>query len=158
MPLNTDLAAVRTAVRRLRDQIDTGSTYSTAGLVWATRLLASSWRDVWGHSVHPMGENTGVTKVIVLLTDGEDNYLVDAAAHRRQACAAAKDEGITIFTIAAMHPDEVENSLARELEDCSSQSDDPDGTYSFTNNATPDELKKAFADIGRQLITVRRTY
>ena len=158
MPLNTDLDAVRTAVRRLRTYTFGSQTYSSAGLAWATRVLASSWRDVWGDSVHPMDESTGVTKVIVLLTDGEDNYMNDYRTHRRQGCTAAKDEGITIFTIAAMAPRRVAGSLARELKECSSQADNPDGTYSFVNNATPGALKKAFADIGRQLITVRRTY
>ena len=44
--------------------------YSSVGIAWAMRLLASSWREVWGHSVHPMDHNTDVQKVIVLLTDG----------------------------------------------------------------------------------------
>ena len=156
MPLNTDLAAVRTAVRRL--QTGGSATYSSAGIAWAIRLLASSWRDVWGHSVHPMDEKTGVQKVIVLLTDGEDNHLRGAGTHRLQGCTAAKNEGIIIFTIAAMDPSNVENWLADELRQCSSQADDPDGNYFFANNATPDALKQAFADIGRQMISLRRTY
>ena len=156
MPLNSDLNAIR---NRLRDLGVSGSaTYSSAGIAWATRLLASSWRGVWGDSVHPMDADTGVQKAIVLLTDGEDNHLGDSRAHRRQGCTAAKNQGIVIFTIAAMHPSRVRGDLARELRDCSSQNDDPDGTYFFANNATPDALREAFADIARQMIKLRRTY
>ena len=156
MPLNPDLAAVRTAIRGL--QSFGSATYSSAGMAWAIRLLASSWRDVWGHSVHPMDEDTGVQKVIVLLTDGEDNHLPDARAHRRQGCTAAKNAGITIFTIAAMAPEHVRHGQARELSQCSSQADDLDGTYVFVNNADPEALKQAFADIGQQIASLRRMY
>ena len=156
MPLSTDLDVVRTAVRSLRARGD--ATYSSAGIAWAIRLLASSWRDVWGHSVHPMDERTDVQKVIVLLTDGEDNHLSDAETHRQQGCTAAKNEGIIIFTVAAMHPRHVGNTLAGALERCSSQANDPDGTYYFVNNADPDALEGAFAEIGRQMISLRRTY
>ena len=75
-----------------------------------------------------------------------------------KACTAAKDEGIMIFTIAAMHPRHVGNHLANDLRECSSQDEDPDGTYVFVNNADPDALREAFADIGRQIVRVRRTY
>ena len=156
MPLNADLTAVRSRLRGLG--VSGSATYSSAGIAWAMRLLASSWRDVWGDSVHPMDADTGVQKVIVLLTDGEDNHLRNSRVHRRQGCTAAKNQGITVFTIAAMHPSRVRGDLARELRACSSQNDDPDGTYFFANNATPDALREAFADIARQMIKLRRTY
>ena len=156
MPLNTDLAAVRAGLRRLN--ASGSATYSSAGIAWAMHLLAASWRDVWGDSVHPMDADAGVQKVIVLLTDGQDNHLGNSRAHRQQGCTAAKNQGITVFTIAAMHPDDVRGGLAGELRDCSSQSDDPDGTYFVVNNPTPDALREAFADIARQMIKLRRTY
>ena len=157
MPLNTDLAAVRNRLRRL--SAGGSATYSSAGIAWAMHLLASSWRDVWGDSVHPMDADAGVQKVILLLTDGEDNHLGNSRAHRQQGCTAAKNQGITVFTIAAMHPDEVGGGLANELfETVPARDDDPDGTYFFANNATPDALREAFADIARQMIKLRRTY
>ena len=105
-----------------------------------------------------MDHNTDVQKFIVLLTDGEDNHFSDAHAHRQQGCTAAKDEGIIIFTIAALHPRHVGDRLARELRECSSQDEEPDGTYFFVNNGDPDALRKAFSNIGRQMIRIRRTY
>lgn len=155
-PLTTDMDAARNAVRALEPS--GSATYSSAGLAWAIRLLDSSWREVWGDSVHPMDEDMEVQKVIVLLTDGEDNHLRDAHLDRRQGCAAAKSRGAIIYTVAAVHPDDIDDKYARELRRCSSEAEDTDGTYFFANNATPDALRKAFADIGRQLLSIRRTY
>ena len=161
-PLNSDLEAVRTAIRGL--QASGAATYSSVGIAWGMRLLAPTWRDVWGHSVHPMDADSGVQKVIVLLTDGEDNYRDvgdgggQSEAHRQVGCATAKSQGITIFTVAAMNPANIGSDLSRDLTACSSQADDPDGTYVFLNNSTPAELRGAFSEIGRQLVSLRRTY
>ncbi len=155
-PLNADLTAVRRAIRRL----DSGgaSTYSSVGVAWGIRLLDSSWRDAWGDPVHPMDDGTnGVQKVLVLLTDGQDNSRHDAFRHRQAGCTAAKNAGIIVFTIAAMHPDRVGTSFAEELRTCSSATEDPDGTYVFVNNSTPERLREAFADIVRQMVRLRRT-
>ena len=155
MPLSSNLTAVRRAIRGL----DSGgsSTYSSAGVAWGIRLLDSSWRDAWGDSVHPMDGTTGVQKVLVLLTDGHDNSRHDAFRHRQAGCTAAKNAGIIVFTIAAMHPNRVGTSFAEELRACSSATEDPDGTYVFVNNSTPEKLREAFADIVRQMVRLRRT-
>ena len=105
-----------------------------------------------------MDAESGVQKVIVLLTDGEDNHLNDASTHRQEGCTTAKNQGITIFAVAAMNPANVRGELARELTACSSQADDPDRTYVFINNSTPAELRGTFSEIGRQLVSLRRTY
>ena len=154
-PLNSNLADVRSAIRGL----DSGgaSTYSSAGIAWGIRLLDSSWRDAWGDSAHPMDRTAGVQKVLVLLTDGQDNSRHDAFRHRQAGCTAAKNAGIIVFTIAAMHPDNVGTSFAEELRTCSSATEDPEGTYVFVNNSTPEKLKEAFADIVRQMVRLRRT-
>ena len=156
MPLSANLTAVRRAIRRL----DSGgsSTYSSAGVAWGIRLLDSSWRDAWGDAVHPMDRTTGVQKVLVLLTDGHDNSRHDAFRHRQAGCTAAKNAGIIVFTVAAMRPDDVGQSFAEELRTCSSATEDPDGTYVFVNNPTPEKLREAFADIVRQMVQLRRTH
>ena len=155
-PLSSNLTAVRSAIRAL----DSGgaSTYSSAGVAWGIRLLDSSWRDAWGDSVHPMDRTTGVQKVLVLLTDGQDNSRHNAFRHRQAGCTAAKNAGIIVFTIAAMHPDNVGTSFAEELRTCSSATEDPDGTYVFVNNSTPERLREAFSDIVRQMVRLRRTH
>ena len=154
-PLDSNLNAVRRAIRGLGTS--GSATYSSAGIAWGIRLLDSSWRDAWDDSVHPMDGTTGVQKVLVLLTDGQDNSRRGAFRHRQAGCTAAKNAGILVFTIAAMHPNQVGTSFADELRNCSSQTEDPDGTYVFVNNSTPDKLREAFADIVRQMIQLRRT-
>ena len=158
MPLSRDIQAVGRSIDGLMAWGP--ATYSSAGLAWAMRLLSPSWRAVWGHAEHPMDADDEVQKVIVLLTDGGDNHYSysDARRHRQQGCDAAKAQGILIFTIAAMHPREVSEDLAGDLEVCSSQSDYPAGKYAFVNNATPAALTEAFAEIGRQIMSLRRTH
>ena len=157
MPLTTDISAAKRKIDTLNAKGQ--ATYSTLGVVWGHRLLASAWRTIWNGATHPVDKAVGVQKAIVLLTDGEDNHLDSAIVtqHLNDACTAAKDAGIKIFTIAAMHPDKV-GDLAGSLERCSSQADDPDGTYVFINNATSDDLQGAFRQISRQLVRFRRVY
>lgn len=152
IPLTTDTDAIRTAINDL--QAAGSDTYSAVGVTWAHRLLAPSWRSVWGGGTHPADPANGaVQKALVLLTDGTDSR---HAGHRNRACTAAKNAGIKIFTIAAMPtvPARLQNSLTQ----CSSAAEDPDGTYVFVNNATPETLKDAFRSIGQQLKRFRRIY
>ena len=99
-----------------------------------------------------------VQKIIVLLTDGEDNHFSNARTHRNQGCTAAKQQGILVFSIAAMSPGNLSTRLEQDLEACSSQSDHPNGKFVFVNNATPDALREAFAEISRQVMRLRRTH
>ena len=140
MPLTTDIAAVKNKIQSL--QTKGMATNSTLGVAWGHRLLASSWRTVWGAATtHPVDQAEGVQKALVLLTDGEDNYPDTAgnvgadgfsegkkviADRRNQACTAAKNAGIKVFTIAAMKESRV-GDLGDALTKCSSQADDPDG-------------------------------
>ena len=140
-------------------------------MLWGQRLLDHSWKNVWGDDVHPVDpaaqDSKGLRKAIVLLTDGEDTQCgfgnatcADSALgfSRTDACTAAKAAGTEIFVIAAMHPDKVSEALGDSLRECSSESDNPDGSYAFLNNATSESLEAAFADIASQLVTVRRVW
>ena len=138
-------------------------TYSTLGVLWAHRMLSYSWKRVWGDAVHPLDpgdDNHALRKAIVLLTDGEDNYCGSAdgacmssevGIDRSEACALAKNAGTEIFVVAAMAPDKVAGGLAQSLRSCSSESDNPDGKYVFTNNDDEDDLRAAFVEIANQL-------
>ena len=168
-PLSTDPEQVEQAIDAL---VPVGlGTYSSLGVLWAQRLLEHSWKDVWEGTNHPADaqdrDNEGLRKAIVLLTDGVDNYcgLADPACDNRDvgvplrvACDVAKAAGSEIFVVTAMAPKFVPQDLADRLYACSSQSDNPDGTYVFVNNATPQALIASFAEIANQLRTVRRVY
>ena len=88
-------------------------------------------------------------------TDCDDSEM---GISRSDACDAAKAAGSEIFVVAAMAQALVSTPLARTLRDCSSEADNPDGTYVFVDNPTPEALRAAFADIANQLVTVRRVY
>ena len=165
MPLTTDIAAVERKIQGLKTS--GSSTNSTLGVAWGHRLLSHSWKTVWGDATHPVDPETQTQtlKALVLLTDGADNY-PDVSrnvgrevvnSRRDQACTAAKNAGIKVFTIAAMDKDRV-GILADPLKKCSSQADDPNGNYVFTDNARSEDLEKAFREIARQLVRFRRVY
>ena len=169
-PLSTDLEQVELAIDALEPTVGY-STYSSLGILWAQRLLEHSWKDVWEGTNHPADpddrDNVDLRKAIVLLTDGVDNYCSvanpgcensDVGVPPQVACDVAKAAGSEIFVITAMTPERVPQDLADRLYACSSQSDNPDGTYVFVDNATPDALLAAFAEIADQLRTVRRVY
>ena len=74
LPLTANLDTVDTALDAVRtSKVWGGGTMAHLGVTWGRRMLASSWRTVWGDSdsVHPIDSaNRGVTKVLILLTDG----------------------------------------------------------------------------------------
>ena len=170
LPLTSDRPAIDAAV----DDLDAVGhlTYSALGVLWGRRLLEHRWKSVWGDPVHPVDPeaNEETRKALVLLTDGVDSYC-DLGTQRKpwcadstigvnrvEACTAAKEAGIEIFVVAAMHPDNVSTDLADTLRACSSESEESEGSYVFLNNATPENLETAFADIANQLSVIRRVY
>ena len=182
LPLTTDDRSVdddgsfKNKISKLK-RVDGGQTYSALGVLWGHRLLSPDWKSVLGgadDAVHPVDRDSengkGVRKAIVLLTDGEDNQCgkgdrscslnqnQSLGISRETACTLAKDEGIEIFVIAAMDPQEVSGGLADSLRKCSSQDDpkNPTGKYVFINNTSKEDLEDAFADIANQLTIFRR--
>lgn len=169
LPLSTDRSVIIGAIDGLSPV--GRRTYSALGVLWGQRMLLSSWRSVWGGTVHPVdpasADGKGVRKVIVLLTDGhdsicgDDNFACTDSAigiSRTDACTQAKNTGIEVFVVAAMHPDQVSTDFGTSLTECSSESDDSDETYAFLNNATSESLQTAFESIANQLRVVRRTH
>ena len=151
VPLTTDIDEIKRKISALR--AGGASTYSTLGAVWGHRLLAPTWRSIWSDaSVHPVDVAPNVRKVLVLLTDGDDNHLERdiVRSHRSQACTAAKDAGIEIITVFAGSPS---SSLKDELLQCASpasQENPEEGGNSFTGT-TSEELEGAFEEIGQRL-------
>ena len=154
-PLTKDIDVIKSQINALRP--DGESTYSALGVLWGHRLLAPTWRNMWGDPVHPVdpSQHQGAQKALVVLTDGLDTQPRYTAAtleqHRQTACQAARDAGIKVFVIG------VGNLPRKSLTQCSSQADDPSGEYLFLyQNAPAENLQAAFESIGRQLVRFRR--
>ena len=80
LPLTTTLNTVDATLDVIKtSEVMGGGTMAHLGVTWGRRMLAHSWRTVWGDSVHPINPAVSeVAKVLVLLTDGgnalEDNH------------------------------------------------------------------------------------
>lgn len=167
LPLSTDRSAIEQAIEQIRPM---GSrTYSALGALWGQHLLQHSWNDVWGGGNHPVDPdvryNEGAGKALVLLTDGQDNLCVTQRCepstlgiNRSVACNAIKNEGTRIYVVAAMAGSFVKPGLEASLRRCSSESGDPNGTYVFLDNPSPESLHAAFAAIAEQLRTTRKVF
>ena len=75
LPLTSESGSVIARLEALDDQrLWGGNTSAHVGVTWGRRMLAPTWREVWGgdtHPVDPAGYSPGeVTKALVLLTDG----------------------------------------------------------------------------------------
>ena len=160
MGLSRKAQMITTAIDAMT-AVNGSSTYSSLGLIWGRRMLDPTWRTVWGGTFHPVDsaleDNEGVRKVIVLLTDGVDNWARGNffATSREDACKAAKDSGLEIFIVAAMVP---RQWLETELRECSSESSESDTKYAYLNNKTNDDLLAAFRNITNDIVTIRRTH
>ena len=74
LPLTTNLDTVDARLDSIRTSVVMGGgTMAHLGVTWGRRMLAHSWRTVWGDSdsVHPINPaDREVTKALILLTDG----------------------------------------------------------------------------------------
>ena len=163
-PLSADATEIKNTIDNLR--FDGNGTYSALGVLWAQRILSHQWADVWDGDVDPIDPSVeSVRKIIILLTDGDDNkcgngdkdcQVNDLGFARNVACTAAKEQGTEIFVIAAIK--NLGGSLGRALTRCSSQDDYPSGQYTFLNVSSIEDIREAFATIALQLRTLRRIY
>ena len=98
LPLSLDREEVERVLDSLYDSSRTpplmgGVTMSQLGLTWERRMLAPTWREVWGDDTHPVDAGDTVTKALVLLTDGQNGANSDGWGELRGRMSARYDTG-----------------------------------------------------------------
>lgn len=174
IPLQASKTTVKNAITSM-EWWWSGGTHINQGLVWGWRVISPRWRGLWGGATPaelPLDyDNTKMDKVVVLLTDGRNQYFgPDFTAYGRpvdftgstsgsvaeaelnsrtqDVCANMKVEEIVIFTITfGSTPNSTIQNIMRN---CAS---DPDTNYFHApNNAT---LQTIFRAIGQKLSNLR---
>lgn len=153
-PLTSSRATLHNSIDAM---VATGETYVPSGLMWGWRTLSTlePYTESEGDRVDANGNK--ISKVLILMTDGENTKSPTYPAHdgsdaalantlTRELCREVKLAGISVYTVAFDVSDATISSL---LGDCSSG---PPFAYS-ANTIT--ELQTAFESIGRQITAVR---
>jgi Flp pilus assembly protein TadG len=140
----------------LKSNIDSyqadGATAGHIGAAWASYLISPTWNTIWPSASKPVAYGDKNTiKAMVLMTDGEFNteYLRatngSSADQARNICAEAKQRKVVVYTIGFQAPGFAETMLRA----CASSSDH------FFNASNGSELREAFAEIAKQLNSLR---
>ena len=119
--------------------------------------------------MHPFdpsaGDNEGLRKAIVLLSDGVDNYrgslpgaCIDSnfGVDRSEACSLAEKAGHEIFVVAAMPPKDVSSELAPSPGDCPTEADNSGGTCVLIDDEDEKSPRVSFLIFANQLQQVRQ--
>ena len=137
------LAEINAAIDGLR--ANGSGTASSSGMREARELLEAA--------------PDGARRVLVLLTDGQDNHGPNrrrcpedqCPKHRAAECALAKADSVTVFTIGAMALTQA--ALAEQLRQCASSLE-----YAFTSHSSPQTMRDTFATIAGEMKKLRRIY
>jgi len=71
--LSSDITALTNAINAMTAN---GSTMVASGLVWAWRMVSPKWQGAWGDSTLPKPKDPELNKVVVLLSDGDNEVAV----------------------------------------------------------------------------------
>jgi Flp pilus assembly protein TadG len=161
LPLTNDKAALDSRIDGL---LANGWTAGQIGTAWAWYALSPNWADIWPMGSEPAAYSGNVTKVAVLMTDGEyntgyrrgvqtrtvggspDNGSSDEQA--RQMCEAMKAEGVVVYTVGFQLTD---GNAIETLERCASGD-----SYAFLAG-DGSQLRQAFRDIAFRLADLKLT-
>ncbi len=155
-PLTSSRSDLTTAIDGM---IATGDTYMPAGVMWGLRTLSPTAPYSESEGERTDGDGNKLKKVLVLMTDGENTRSPQYPNHNgsdatlanqltTEACTAAKDKGVQIFTIAFSVTSEPIKDLMRS---CASSGGN------FFDAANSAQLDAAMQSIAGQLGGLRLT-
>ncbi|MEM9667928.1 MAG: VWA domain-containing protein [Pseudomonadota bacterium] len=150
LPLTDDQSDAIDYVESLTDR--GRGTNGALGLAMGWYLISDKWRSVWPIGSKPQNDGAGVSKYIILMTDGIfDDWRLDTATYGDQAtqaltiCDALKADGVTIFTVSFQAP----AAATTLLRQCATSS----GTAFVSGDAM--ELEENFSEIARRIRPLR---
>ncbi|WP_169728326.1 vWA domain-containing protein [Geminicoccus roseus] len=183
-PLTSSRAIIEQAIDGL-DAWNRGGTMANLGLVWGWRALSPKWRGFWRNAdgspisfSHPLDYDASHnTKVIVLMTDGQNGWYKDdytaygwpeanrmgtskvnatEAINTRMAsaCTSLKNLGVVLFTITFGSVDEQTRTRFGACSSSPTQNPLFPGRKYF-HAPTGEELRSAFSNIAGQLTELR---
>lgn len=150
-------ASKQTVLNRINALGASGHTRIDIAAGWGWRVLSERWQGLWGNTGLPLDNDSDISKVVVLMTDGrndvKDSYPdpgeqnLEAAANRSltDACEMMKEDGIIVFTVAFQAPEEVQPLLSA----CASSS------ANYFNSPTVEDLRRSFRQIAGRLSALR---
>lgn len=165
MALSSDRSALKS---RIESFAASGGTAGHLGTAWGWYLLTRSWNFVWGVSPAPAipGDNRTI-KAMLIMTDGVFNtayktgtasapttQIDESYADFSAICAAAKLEGIQIYTVAFGLSAEAEPGRTRARDTLRTCASAP--SYAFDVEVGAD-LAGTFRQIADQLLSLRLT-
>lgn len=157
-PLTDQISDLKQSISNL---VDRGDTYIAPGVMWGLRLLSKHEPFTQGTDPSSLPAGTQLRKIMIVMTDGDNsrssNQPWDAANWgsntanandvTRQACATARDQDVTVFSIA--FGTTISDDGKSVMQDCAG-----DASRYFPA-ADADALDKAFDAIGSQIFSLR---
>ncbi|MEL7043216.1 MAG: pilus assembly protein TadG-related protein [Pseudomonadota bacterium] len=144
--LNRNVGNIKAHLNRL----DTGSyTSGHVGVAWAWYLLSPKWKNVWPAASRPLAYGgTDVIKAVILMSDGQFNYVTSPHDMRfssnrlaQDLCQEMRKKGILIFSVAY----DLDPAYQAVLQNCAG---DPNRFYDV---AAGGDLSAVYTEIGRRL-------
>lgn len=164
VPLTTDKDRL---LDRIANLTAYGATAGEAATAWGWYVLSPRWASIWGEGAAPApyassDPNTGVRKVVVLLTDGAYNsfrgqtpYSTTTVSKKAtQLCSGMKAAGVEIFTVGfdLRSLSASDEAVARDtLKVCGSD------VSHFYESLDEVRLQNVMTDIAARLATLRLT-
>jgi Flp pilus assembly protein TadG len=151
--LTDDKAALKTAISGLTAG---GGTAGHLGAAWSWYLVSPNWASIWGGDAPAPYADGKTVKVAIMMTDGDYNNFggnggneVLSQKYALDTCAAMRAKGITIYTVG--FGDDIVGTAKDTLVGCAT-----DSTKFFLAKSEA-ELKAAFTDIARDIISLKLT-
>ena len=155
VPLTDTSSVLKSKISRLST---TGMTAGHIGVAWAYYTLSPEWNDLFGSRAGSKYGSNDLSKIAVLMTDGEFNQFYtkkgNKGQHSRETttslCKQMRSDGIRIYTVAfALNSWKAE----KMLETCASTNDDGNPLFFEAKNST--ELRQAFRAIAADVTDLR---